>query len=449
MKRLLIAIAAMCALLYLSAPGARAQTVALSPVPHMQFLDANGAPLGGGCVFTDAAGSTTPLATYTDSTGSISNPNPIILDSGGFANIWLSGAAYKFAVYSNGGVSCATGDLQWTVDNITTATSSGGGGTATALTSASANPAGTGVIRLAASDTVCWRNAGNTQNLCLVLDGQNRLIWQPGSSFFVTQGSAPPVCPAATEGIYGDPSGRLGLCTNAGAGDLVVGEGTTDTFLNKTFDAAGVGNDFEVSGLQISSTTGTGAMVLGTSPTIASPTLSGTVGGSATYTTPTLTSPVINGTPSGTGIATTIFSKGTGSGDYATTSTSMVQVDATHLSCSGTVPTGWKLLASAAGVAQIPGGGGFGYLTLQDSINGVLQGDEMFTNNSVAAGGGPPSGPPIPFALQGVLNGDGMSHTVSLYWGKVSAGYSMTILNNSTAGFSVGPTMVCSLLPSN
>jgi hypothetical protein len=84
----------------------------LAPTPKLQFFDANGAPLVGGKLYTYAAGTTTPLASYTDSTGNTANTNPIILDSRGEANVWLSGAIYKFALYS------ATNVLIWTVDNI-------------------------------------------------------------------------------------------------------------------------------------------------------------------------------------------------------------------------------------------------------------------------------------------------------------------------------------------
>jgi hypothetical protein len=87
-------------------------TTSLAPTPKLQFFDANGAPLVGGKLYTYAAGTTTPLASYTDSTGVSANTNPIILDSRGEANVWLSGAIYKFALYS------ATNVLIWTVDNI-------------------------------------------------------------------------------------------------------------------------------------------------------------------------------------------------------------------------------------------------------------------------------------------------------------------------------------------
>jgi hypothetical protein len=87
-------------------------TTSLAPTPKLQFFDANGAPLVGGKLYTYAAGTTTPLASYTDSTGNTANTNPIILDSRGEANVWLSGAIYKFALYDS------TNVLVWTVDNI-------------------------------------------------------------------------------------------------------------------------------------------------------------------------------------------------------------------------------------------------------------------------------------------------------------------------------------------
>ena len=87
-------------------------TTSLSPTPKLQFFDLNGAPLSGGLLYTYAAGTTTPLATYTDSTGLIANTNPIVLDSRGEANVWLGADSYKLALYTSVGV------LIWTVDNI-------------------------------------------------------------------------------------------------------------------------------------------------------------------------------------------------------------------------------------------------------------------------------------------------------------------------------------------
>jgi len=87
----------------------------LSSVPKLQFFDANGDPLVGGKLYTYAAGTTTPLATYTDSTGATPNTNPIILDSRGEANVWLTAVAYKFELKTSADA------LIWTVDNISNA----------------------------------------------------------------------------------------------------------------------------------------------------------------------------------------------------------------------------------------------------------------------------------------------------------------------------------------
>ena len=78
-------------------------TVNLSPFAGAgaQLFDDNGDPLSGGKIYTYAAGTTTPKATFTDYTGNTANPNPIILDAAGRApdEIWLTyGDAYKFIV---------------------------------------------------------------------------------------------------------------------------------------------------------------------------------------------------------------------------------------------------------------------------------------------------------------------------------------------------------------
>jgi hypothetical protein len=87
----------------------------LSPSPKAQFLDASGNPLVGGKVYTYAAGTTTPLATFTTGAGTVANTNPVILDSRGEANIWYSnGTSYKVALTDSADA------LIWTVDNIAT-----------------------------------------------------------------------------------------------------------------------------------------------------------------------------------------------------------------------------------------------------------------------------------------------------------------------------------------
>jgi len=77
-------------------------SVNLSPVGNaFQFFSNDGLPLAGGKLQTYQAGSTTPLVTYTDSSGLIANTNPIILATSGRPpeTIWLEeGFFYKFVL---------------------------------------------------------------------------------------------------------------------------------------------------------------------------------------------------------------------------------------------------------------------------------------------------------------------------------------------------------------
>jgi hypothetical protein len=85
----------------------------LTPQPRLRFFDEEGLPLAGGFVYTYAAGTTTPLDTFTDQSGNTPNPNPVPLDSDGGASIWFDGA-YKIDVKKSTGVS-----LQgYPVDNV-------------------------------------------------------------------------------------------------------------------------------------------------------------------------------------------------------------------------------------------------------------------------------------------------------------------------------------------
>jgi hypothetical protein len=91
--------------------GLHAQNATLTPVPKAQFLDANGKPLAGGKIYTYAAGTSTPQTSYTDSTAGAANTNPVILDAGGFANIWLGNTlSYKLVVQDSSGATIATAD---------------------------------------------------------------------------------------------------------------------------------------------------------------------------------------------------------------------------------------------------------------------------------------------------------------------------------------------------
>ena len=89
--------------------------VNLSPVGGVaaQFFDNNGVPLSGGFLYTYAAGTSTPQATYTSFSGGTAHANPIILDSAGRVpggEIWLSVPPYKFVLNTSTNVLIATYD---------------------------------------------------------------------------------------------------------------------------------------------------------------------------------------------------------------------------------------------------------------------------------------------------------------------------------------------------
>lgn len=92
--------------------------VYLSPIggAGWQFFDNSGNPLTGGKLYTYAAGTTTPQATYTTSAGNVAHTNPIVLDSAGRVpsggEIWLQNLRYKFVVQTS------TDVLLFTCDNI-------------------------------------------------------------------------------------------------------------------------------------------------------------------------------------------------------------------------------------------------------------------------------------------------------------------------------------------
>jgi len=89
------------------------EQLALAPV--LRVWDNSGNLAVGGSIFTYAAGTSTPQATYTDATGSTPQTNPVILNGRGEASIWVvPNQSYKFVAYD------ATGNLLWTTDNMIT-----------------------------------------------------------------------------------------------------------------------------------------------------------------------------------------------------------------------------------------------------------------------------------------------------------------------------------------
>lgn len=90
-------------------------TGSYAPNPVFTGWDDNGDPLAAGLLYTYAAGTTTPLATFNNvDLDPIlhQNANPIVLDAAGRATIFLSPTSYKWILKTSAGVTI------WTRDNI-------------------------------------------------------------------------------------------------------------------------------------------------------------------------------------------------------------------------------------------------------------------------------------------------------------------------------------------
>src|SRR5689334_6597667 len=101
--------------------------------PNEQLCDPTGAPYAGGTLSFYASGTSTPLATYSDSALSIANTNPVVLDSAGRAgSIFLQSLAYKVILAD------VNGNQIWTEDPVYTSDFSA----AAQFASGSGNPNG-------------------------------------------------------------------------------------------------------------------------------------------------------------------------------------------------------------------------------------------------------------------------------------------------------------------
>ena len=189
--------------------------VILSPLAGAgwQFFDDNGATLTGGLLYTYAAGTTTPLTSYTDSTGATANTNPIVLDSAGrvAGEVWLTtGSNYKFVLKTSAGVTI------WTNDNIA-------GVPASSITSLRLNGATSGYVDLqtvpiAGANTITFPAATGT----VLLDPNTAFT---GTTTFQTI--------SATQDINGRTFNASGSITigsylyGSGTGQFKIPAGTT------------------------------------------------------------------------------------------------------------------------------------------------------------------------------------------------------------------------------
>lgn len=117
-----------------------------------QFFNSNGTVCSGCKLNTYAAGTTNPIPTFTDSTGLVQNPNPVVMDSAGRPpnEIWMSNSSYKLNLQTSAGANI------WTTDGIKGAYSSTqyfiGDGTCSAPALTFTAETNTGLIRSSAGN---------------------------------------------------------------------------------------------------------------------------------------------------------------------------------------------------------------------------------------------------------------------------------------------------------
>lgn len=187
------------------------------PIPRQQFFTINGVPLAGGFLYTYAAGTTTPQATYQDANGSAANTNPIVLDSGGFANVWLAALTYKIVAQDSNGVE------QWSQDNVS----------AVSLAELQANDS-------FASITV---SGDATIGGDLTVDGTITAASGEYTGTLAVDGNLT----AASEAVTGNASvgGTLTIATSAVTGDETVGGDFTVT------GATALNGDVQINGVEL------------------------------------------------------------------------------------------------------------------------------------------------------------------------------------------------------
>ena len=237
-----------------------------------QFFDNNGNPLAGGLIYTYAAGTTTPAATYTTYTGGTANANPIVLDSAGRtpAQIWLtSGSSYKFVLQTALGVTIKTDDNIFAsfelAKEIGIAVGLGAGSVATniAVGDTALDSNTTGSNNTAAGYNALTSNTDGIQNVAV---GSQALDANTGGDYNVAVGYD--ALSAATTVNYNTGVGYRALnATVTGAGNTAVGSDALllTTGANNTAVGYAAGNSL---------TTGSNNTVIGYDADVSSATVS-------------------------------------------------------------------------------------------------------------------------------------------------------------------------------
>lgn len=220
-------------------------TATLSPAPKLQFFDANGNPLVGGRLYSYAAGTSTPLATYADYNGSTTNTNPVILDSRGEANVWLSSSYYKLKLTDSNGVEIWTvdniggyatmADVETLINNIYTALAASGGSNLIGFIQGGANAVAR-TVQSKLRDTISVKDFGavgddthdDTTNIQAAIDYANSIggdVYFPAGTYKITNTLTVDNSASTSEyykpSLYGDSSASAVIHAASGSYDML------------------------------------------------------------------------------------------------------------------------------------------------------------------------------------------------------------------------------------
>lgn len=155
--------------------------------------------------------------------------------------------------------------------------------------------AGTGSITVNALPTggstnaILHKSSGANYDATWTLTPTVTSLTTSGGNLTVSTPANGVVTPAIA--FTGSVSGSISMIPQSSAGgtltlpnatDTLIGKATTDTLTNKTYDTAGTGNTFKINGTAVSAVTGTGSVVLATTPTLTTPVIGAATGTSLT-----------------------------------------------------------------------------------------------------------------------------------------------------------------------